>query len=68
LFPNPAMESATIRSIPVGTITIIDALGKIVFHTEDNKDETMQLDVSKWEIGVYSVRVDGSEIQKFAKQ
>lgn len=68
LFPNPAMESVTIRSIPVGTITIVDALGKIVFHTEDNEDETMQLDVSKWEIGVYSVRVDGSEIQKFAKQ
>ncbi len=67
LFPNPVMESLTIRSLPVGRITILDALGKIVFRTE-NTEEAMQVDVSKWEIGVYSVQVDGSEIQKFVKQ
>jgi|GEM_PF-6834543 len=68
LFPNPAMESLTIRSIPVGTILIVDALGKIVLQTENKDQDEMKLDVSKWEIGVYSIQVNGNEIQKFVKQ
>ena len=67
LFPNPAKESLTIRSLPKGTLTIVDALGKIVLQAENSEDE-MQLDVSKWEMGVYSVRVDGNEVQQFVKQ
>ena len=68
IFPNPAMESITIRSIPAGTIRIIDALGKVVLQTKNNDQEEMQLDVSKWEIGVYSVQVNGNEVQQFVKQ
>lgn len=68
LFPNPAVESLTIRSIPGGTILIVDALGKIVLQTENKDQDEMKLDVSKWEIGVYSIQVNGNEIQKFVKQ
>ena len=67
LFPNPAVESLTIRSLPKGTLTILDALGKMVLQTE-NSDDEMQLDVSKWEMGVYSVRINGNEVQQFVKQ
>ena len=67
IFPNPVKESLTIRSLPIGAITILDAIGKVVFQVENDKDQ-IHLDVSKWEIGVYSVQANGNEIQKFVKQ
>lgn len=67
LFPNPVKENLTIRSLPKGKITVQDALGKLVYQT-DNKDLELKLDVSKWEIGVYTVHVNGNETQKFVKQ
>lgn len=67
LFPNPAVERLTIRSLPKGTLTIVDALGKVVVQSENTENE-LQLDVSKWEIGIYSVRVDDKEVQQFVKQ
>ena len=66
LFPNPTTESLTIRYLTLGKVTIHDALGKNVLQLE-NKNGVMHIDVSKWEIGVYSVRVNGSEIEKFVK-
>ncbi|MDG1334007.1 MAG: T9SS type A sorting domain-containing protein [Crocinitomicaceae bacterium] len=66
LFPNPAVDNLNIRSLPTGTITILDALGKIIMQTENSENE-IQLDVSKWEMGVYSVQVNGEEVQKFVK-
>ena len=67
IFPNPAVESLTIHSLPKGTMTILDAMGKIVFEGVNNEEE-IQLDVSKWEIGVYTVQVNGKDIEKFVKQ
>lgn len=67
LYPNPAFEILTIQSPPKGMVTILDALGQKVFQSE-NKEEQLQVDVSKWEIGVYTVQVNGEEIQKFVKQ
>lgn len=67
LFPNPATEKFTIRSLPVGKITVFDALGKIVFQAE-NENHEMQLDVTNWEIGTYTIDVNGSQVEKFVKQ
>lgn len=67
LFPNPATETLTIRSLPKGKITVHDALGKVVFES-DNTEPELKLDVTKWEIGVYTVQVNGNETEKFVKQ
>lgn len=67
LFPNPAKENLTIRTVPVGKLTIVDALGKTMIQFE-NAEKEIQLDVSEWEAGMYSVQVDGNEVQEFIKQ
>ncbi|MFK7783803.1 MAG: T9SS type A sorting domain-containing protein [Crocinitomicaceae bacterium] len=67
LFPNPALERLTIRSLPIGKLTVLDALGKVVLQSE-NTDQEMQLDISGWEMGTYSVLVDGNEVRQFVKQ
>jgi hypothetical protein len=67
LFPNPAGEKLTIRSLSDGQLTVIDALGKVILQYM-NSEEVVHLDISSWEMGMYSVQVDGKEVQKFVKQ
>jgi hypothetical protein len=68
LFPNPASEKVMLRSLPNGTITIVDAQGKVIKTIVDNELESIQVDVSKWENGIYSVRVADNEVKRFVKQ
>lgn len=67
LFPNPAKETISIRTNSNGELIIFDALGKKVMEME-NQEAFVTVDISKWENGAYSVKVNGCEVQKFVKE
>lgn len=68
LFPNPTTDKIVLQSLPTGTITILDAQGKIIQTITNNQLASCELDVSKWENGFYSVRVKDREVKQFVKQ
>jgi hypothetical protein len=56
LFPNPTKDNVTIQAMNMHHITVVSALGQVVFDTEVDQDEYI-LDMSKFNTGIYMVRV-----------
>lgn len=57
IYPNPANEFITLTNLPShGTVTILDATGKAVYHSVINTTQGV-IDISGFASGVYSVLV-----------
>jgi hypothetical protein len=57
MFPNPATNNVTIEAAGMNRITVINAVGQVVYDAEiDNV--TTQFNVSSFEAGVYMVRIN----------
>lgn len=67
VFPNPAQERATVvfASASTGSFDVqaIDARGAVVQHVQ-TMGRTVDLDVSKWEAGLYQVVLTHADGQR----
>jgi hypothetical protein len=68
LFPNPTTRLINLNSLKNEQITIVDESGREVLHIENDEDERLTIDVSNWEAGVYTIRSNNGETQKFIKK
>jgi hypothetical protein len=69
-YPNPA-HSHLIFDGDVHSILIIDVTGREMYRYEDDKYITRhikQLDISTYPTGVYLIRLNNGEMQKFVKE
>jgi hypothetical protein len=68
VYPNPASINLNIDNgnLKIGTITIQNTLGEIVY-IKANCDALETIDVSSFSEGIYFVRL-GNEVQKFVKE
>ncbi len=67
LFPNPVYNELTISSSnKITIITISNFLGQSVYTNQYNSAQ-VQVDVANLPVGVYIVKINGSEVRKFVK-
>jgi len=57
MFPNPATNNVTIEAAGMNRITVINAVGQLVYDAEINNVRT-QFNVASFEAGVYVVRIN----------
>jgi len=57
LFPNPATENVNIEAANMNRITVINAVGQVVYDREISAERT-QLNVASYEAGIYMVRIN----------
>ncbi|MBT7145132.1 MAG: T9SS type A sorting domain-containing protein, partial [Bacteroidetes bacterium] len=59
IYPNPVKEKLFINSeiAEIEKIDIYNSIGKLIY-TETNKAKNIELDVSKYPMGVYFIRID----------
>ncbi|MDD4372438.1 MAG: choice-of-anchor J domain-containing protein [Bacteroidales bacterium] len=57
MFPNPATNNVTIEANGMNRITVINAVGQVVYDVELDNNNT-QLSVAAFEAGVYVVRIN----------
>jgi len=59
VFPNPVKEKLFINSeiAEIEKVDIYNSIGKLIY-TEKNKTKNIELDVSKYPMGVYFIRID----------
>jgi hypothetical protein len=66
VYPNPSSEQVTMSLYDkVELIQVIDMLGRLVFETKNTDAGEFKLDVSKYNKGIYFIRVKmGNTIEK----
>jgi hypothetical protein len=57
LYPNPATENVTIEAANMNRITVINAIGQVVYDREISAERT-QLNIATYEAGIYMVRIN----------
>ncbi|MCK9453356.1 MAG: carboxypeptidase regulatory-like domain-containing protein [Bacteroidales bacterium] len=57
LYPNPATENVTIEAANMNRITVINAIGQVVYDRELSAERT-QLNIATYEAGIYMVRIN----------
>jgi len=57
LFPNPATDNVTIEASNMSRITVVNAIGQVVYDREISA-ETIQLNTAAYEAGIYMVRIN----------
>ncbi|MDD4372437.1 MAG: carboxypeptidase regulatory-like domain-containing protein [Bacteroidales bacterium] len=57
MFPNPATNNVTIEAAGMNRITVINAVGQVVYDSEISNVRT-QFNVASYEAGVYVVRIN----------
>ncbi len=70
VYPNPANDQITIANSldkNLGTISIMDITGKIIFQKKYTYSEA-RIDLQDFSPGIYYIRTDDAEIVKFVKQ
>ena len=68
VYPNPAKSELNITSSTViNNITIANLMG-VAVYTHDPKTEHTQIDVANLPVGVYIIKINGSEVKKFVKE
>ncbi len=68
VYPNPATTLIIIsKSDRITTVAITDILGQTVYSKHYNAPQ-VQVDVSNLPIGVYFVKINGTEVRKFVKE
>ena len=68
LWPNPARDKLTITaSNSITNVSITNLIGQILYTHEYN-DQQVQVNVAELPMGVYIIRMNGSEVRKFVKK
>jgi len=68
LYPNPATTSLTITSGEnIKTVAITNLLGQTIYTHEYNTTKA-EVDVAGLSMGMYLIRINGSEVRKFVKE
>lgn len=63
LYPNPATSNVQLTGIEKGvSVEVYDLTGRVVFKDRAQSDR-MEISVSKWNAGVYMVRVEGKTMR-----
>src|SRR5690606_29223522 len=62
LFPNPAHDRIKLKVNALiskkGQVVIFDILGKVIYQTEITNSQPLDIDVSQWNLGVYSMHFE----------
>ena len=66
LYPNPADEAIVVKAKDIESITIINALGEVVFLEKDLSEAT-QIPVKDWREGLYFLALKNKEQTRFEK-
>jgi hypothetical protein len=66
VYPNPATDQITLRSVDAETVEIFDAIGRRVYHT-DRTREGMTIDIANFRQGMYFVKA-GNTVTKLIKE
>jgi hypothetical protein len=61
MYPNPASESVTIESADMSRVTMMNAVGQVVYDATTNNASKVVLNTATYEAGVYVVRIQTSE-------
>ena len=56
LYPNPTSGNVTIQAVGMNRITVVSALGQVVYDAEIENDMTT-LNIGQFTSGVYMVRI-----------
>ena len=69
IYPNPASQNINIKvTEKIETIEITNTLGQLVFHHSYNKQSQVQIDVNSFANGLYFVKLNGVDVEKFLKE
>ena len=60
LYPNPTNSNVTIEAAGMKHITVVNALGQVVYDTDVNAD-MLQLNLGQYKPGIYMVRINTEE-------
>jgi len=68
--PNPAIHQIKLENISsVQTLQVFDIYGRMVWELNlSSKDNSVDLEISKWNAGVYIIKLDGKTARKFVKE
>jgi hypothetical protein len=59
LYPNPATDRVTISSsLEMTRITVINYVGQVIYRSELNDVNSLDLNTGNYDAGVYVVRID----------
>ncbi|HXB38944.1 MAG TPA: M4 family metallopeptidase [Bacteroidia bacterium] len=68
IYPNPAHNNLTVQADQnIGSIQVIDMLGKSVLRQQPAGEKTVQVDISSLPAGIYFVKVSAGDAQKLIK-
>ena len=67
VYPNPAHNELTITAQTITNVAIINLLGQTVYTHTYNTNK-VQVNVANLPIGIYFVKINGSEVRKFMKE
>ncbi len=68
LHPNPATSSLSISaSEKINSVVISNLMGQTVYQNQYDSQQ-VHLDVAQLPVGVYFVRINGTEVRRFVKQ
>jgi len=68
VYPNPTSSSLTITSSgKITTLSITNILGQTVYSTTHNADK-VQVNVAGLPPGIYFLKINGSQVQRFVKE
>jgi len=67
LYPNPAGKLLYIKGTNITNVAISNLLGQTVY-SQDYNAQQVQVDVADLPTGMYLVRINGTEVRKFAKE
>lgn len=69
IYPNPAEDQLTITATnPITSLTIANALGRLILNQKCDKQKSMQIDISSFPSGIYFIKVNSAYVQKIIKQ
>lgn len=67
VYPNPAKQILTVSAIAIiNSAVITNLIGQVVYTREVNAN-SLQIDISTLQKGIYFLRINGSEIRRFVK-
>jgi hypothetical protein len=70
VFPNPSRDIIHIRNrgTEVKTLSILDITGKLIIEAAVKKEETLSIDASQWNNGLYILKTTNNESKKISIQ
>lgn len=68
IYPNPANHVLNVTVNEAGPVNVIDITGRIVMHLENTAGETISIDISELNSGLYLIQTAEGSVARFIKE